>query len=265
MRTTRRTWTIAIGLIVVGLALPETAHATDGVTLVNQGTALAGNVTPGDTPGFPITITLAGSYRLVGNLTVPDANTGAILIQTSDVTLDLNGFTIAGPALSGTGNGISTTTTPLLSRITIRNGVIRGMGNSGIDVARGIAPGNGHVVEGVTVSDSKGGAGASTYGIHVGSSSLVKHCVARSNSTTAGIGAFGSAIIMENLVEGTSGDGISLGVGSVTGNVVRMNGDVGIFNAGGLAVASRNILDSNTTMDIAGVSALDNFCSGVAC
>ncbi len=32
---------------------------------------MAGAVTPGDTPGFPVTISLPASYRLAGNLTLP--------------------------------------------------------------------------------------------------------------------------------------------------------------------------------------------------
>src|SRR5437660_10259917 len=55
------------------------------------------NVSPGDTPGFPVTISQPGSYRLSSNLTVPDANTTAILITSDNVTLDLNGFSIMGP------------------------------------------------------------------------------------------------------------------------------------------------------------------------
>ena len=44
------------------------ALAVDGVTLIDQNKALAGSVTPGDTPGFPVTISQPGSYRLSGNL-----------------------------------------------------------------------------------------------------------------------------------------------------------------------------------------------------
>jgi hypothetical protein len=39
--------------------------------LIDQNRALAGNVTPGDNPGFPVTLSLPGSYRLSGNLTAP--------------------------------------------------------------------------------------------------------------------------------------------------------------------------------------------------
>jgi hypothetical protein len=72
--------------------LVSNATAVDGVVLIDQARAMAGNVTPGDAPGFPVTITLTGSYKLSGNLTVPDGNTTAIDIRSSFVTIDLNGF-----------------------------------------------------------------------------------------------------------------------------------------------------------------------------
>ena len=61
-------------------AMSGSALAIDGVILIDQNKALAGNVTPGDAPGFPVTITLPGSYRLSSNLIVPNADTTAILI-----------------------------------------------------------------------------------------------------------------------------------------------------------------------------------------
>ena len=69
----------ALGLLIVSALLVSVpAFAVDGVVLIDQNHALAGNVTPGDTPGFPVTISQPGSYRLTGNLIVPDANTTAI-------------------------------------------------------------------------------------------------------------------------------------------------------------------------------------------
>ncbi|MFT7723951.1 MAG: hypothetical protein QM788_14165 [Roseateles sp.] len=62
---------------------------------IDQNKAMAGNVTPGDTPGFPVTINQPGSYKLTGNLTVPPGVDG-ILVKAENVTLDLNGFTIRG-------------------------------------------------------------------------------------------------------------------------------------------------------------------------
>jgi hypothetical protein len=59
--------------VIPGRLLPA-----DGVVYIDQNHALGGGVTPGDAAGFPVTISQSGSYRLSGNLTVPDLNTTAI-------------------------------------------------------------------------------------------------------------------------------------------------------------------------------------------
>src|SRR5262245_61882258 len=81
------------------VAIPISSYAVDGVVLIDQDRALAGNVTFGDAPGFPVTISQSGSYRLSGNLTVANADTTVIQITADSVTLDLNGFSIIGPAI----------------------------------------------------------------------------------------------------------------------------------------------------------------------
>jgi hypothetical protein len=68
--------------------LPACAYAVDGVTLINQSTVMAAG-------GFPYKITQPGSYKLTGNLSVPNFVSG-LQIAVSNVTLDLNGFTISG-------------------------------------------------------------------------------------------------------------------------------------------------------------------------
>ena len=123
---------------------------SDGVIEINQAKALAGGVTPADAPGFPVTISLAGSYRLTSNLDVtviglPDsANTNAISIQGSPakVSIDLNGFAILGPAIcngvtclnTGTGIGIECFSATTI----IRNGVVSGMGGYGLVLDNGV-------------------------------------------------------------------------------------------------------------------------------
>lgn len=100
-------------VLPVVIAISCKLYGVDGVVLINQANALAGNVTPGDTAGFPVTISQPGSYRLSGNLTVPDANTNAIEIASNNVSIDLNGFSIIGPTVcnsigvcTNTGKGI---------------------------------------------------------------------------------------------------------------------------------------------------------------
>jgi hypothetical protein len=85
-----------LALMLAGLS--GSLFAVDGTILIDQNRALAGSVTPGDFPGFPVSITQPGSYRLSGNLTVAANVTSAIIISANNVTLDLNGFSISGPA-----------------------------------------------------------------------------------------------------------------------------------------------------------------------
>jgi hypothetical protein len=78
-------------------ALANTLHAVDGVVLINQAAATAGRVTAGDSAGFPVTLSQPGSYRLSGDLVVPDSLTTAITITADNVMPDMNGFSILGP------------------------------------------------------------------------------------------------------------------------------------------------------------------------
>jgi hypothetical protein len=107
--------------------LPTAAMAVDGVVLLDQNKALMGSVTPGDAPGFPITISQPGSYKLDGNLTVPSGGT-AIEITVPNVSIDLNGFSIVGtPAQTPTSFGIRYTGPLPAKTITVRNGHINGI------------------------------------------------------------------------------------------------------------------------------------------
>src|SRR5579871_5242155 len=127
-----------VALVAVLAAIP--AFAVDGVVLINQANAMAGNVTPGDSAGFPVTLSQSGSYKLSSNLVVTDPNASAIVITADHVTLDLNGFSIIGPNVCN-GQGNTPTTSCTVSTglaigidagehagITIMNGSIRGMG-----------------------------------------------------------------------------------------------------------------------------------------
>jgi hypothetical protein len=135
------------GFLIVASAIcgsVSPALAVDGVIEINQARALAGGVTPGDEVGFPVTISLSGSYRLTGNLSVVDQpspeNRTAILVTASFVTLDLNGFSLVGPTQCsgspvsscspvGTGHGIDGSA---VNWLRVTNGVVRGFGDGGI-------------------------------------------------------------------------------------------------------------------------------------
>ena len=127
----------------------------------------------GDADGFPITISQPGSYRLIGNLTVPSLDTTAIEITSSQVTLDLNGYTISGPnscpgcpsSCTGTGSGVGVLAKGQFN-VSILNGNVVGMGGTGVQVDEA----DGGKVEGITAVNN-GGAG-----VVVGPLALVEGC-----------------------------------------------------------------------------------------
>jgi hypothetical protein len=183
------------------------AFAVDGVVLIDQNRALAGSVTPGDAPGFPVTLTLPGSYRLSGNLTVPEGALSGIVIAADGVTLDLNGFQLAGS--NGTGGGI--VDLGFRRGIVVRNGSVTNFGtgiqldaSSGTEVAQIRAFGN------------------SGLGINPGFHSIVTDNVASGN--LVGIFAIGSRVARGNTVFQNSSAGLQVGGGTVIDNTAFLNG-----------------------------------------
>ena len=129
-------------LLLAGALLASSAFAVDGVVLINQSTVTAAG-------GFPYSITQSGSYRLTGNLTVPAATDG-IVINAADVTLDLNGFGIIGPAVctgspvtscSGGTFGVGTGVSSNQANTKVLNGFVRGMGGNGVAITSADGPG----------------------------------------------------------------------------------------------------------------------------
>jgi len=113
------------------LQLGGTALA-DGPVIITQAKALAGNVTPHEAPGFPVSITAPGSYRLGSDLDVTAERNG-ILVTSANVSIDLDGFALNGMdtpqtrvALNGIVAGIDA------SILSVRNGTIMGFTKSGI-------------------------------------------------------------------------------------------------------------------------------------
>jgi hypothetical protein len=158
--------------------------------------------------GFPFTISRPGSYKLTGNLNVP-AGPNGIVIQASNVSLNLNGFVIT--CAGGQGTGLVSDGDTVFTNLTVKNGNISGCW-SGLNFnTAGYA-----TIEGITVSN---------YGV-VGMQ--IQNGVIRRSSTTGGsdpnsigmglvTGTFESNVVL--------GDSIGLrafglGLALVTGNVV---------------------------------------------
>jgi hypothetical protein len=249
---------VCAGLAAVGIAISAApVWAVDGVIQINQAKALAGAVTAGDAPGFPVTISEPGSYRLTSDLTVPNSNTNAVSITADGVTLDLNGFSIAGPTTctysnpdvtcggtEGTGTGVVAAT----SRVSVLNGRVRGMGSNAIELG---ALGR---VEDVDVV-SNGGAG-----ITLGTAGIAQRNRVSLN-LGSGITAGDGARVTENRVLYNEGSGISTAVSAaVTGNISAINDQHGIVATSdativgnisfvnevtGVSVTSGGVVDSN--------------------
>jgi hypothetical protein len=218
---------VALSVFLVVLIIPIRAMAI--VVKINQSKATNGNVTPGDAPGFPVTISRPGSYRLTSNLTVPNENTTAVEITTDDVTLDLGGFLIKGPTVCSSGNPVNCS--PIgtgdgvnangRTNITVVNGTVRGMGDDGI------VGGKAYRVEDVHVI-SNGGDGI------VGGYGIVKENTATLNG---GNGIIAGGVITGNTVLDNGQDGISAAEGLVLGNTAIDNAGFGLNqpNNGGYA------------------------------
>lgn len=243
-------------ILFIALASLAASSAFAQVT-IDQAKALAGGVTPGDAAGFPVTISQPGSYKLTGNLTVPQGVKG-IVISVANVTLDLNGFTINGPSTCTRDNNSRTVTcsywvggvsvgidASLATGTVVRNGTIRGFGSTGVNVgdlgryedlrvtwnAIGINDSAGMTQFGNTFSNCVLDTNAGD-GMTLNSSSLVSHCRAINNGGDGFNGA-SSLVISESQAMGNRGNGLKGGAARGTftgGNGVNR---VGVQSMGG--------------------------------
>jgi hypothetical protein len=271
----RGTWRATGVIALVLLFSIPSARAVDGAILVNQARALAGNITVGDTAGFPVTINTPGYYVLTSNLTVPNQNTTAILINANNVTIDLNGFAILGPNIcltdganvaqpctlpsgspySGVGIDAGSGVAFNVLNTRIINGTIDGVGGIGI-----FANVNARI-EGVNVSNC-GSYGIYTFG-GVIRDSLVRGCGSTGILTTGAIIKDSRAIFNRGYgIQTTAGSIVSGSIAStnllqgfvLTGNT-RFTDNIAVGNNGG---------DGNQQVS-GGTSAGINTCGTSAC
>lgn len=237
------------------------ARAVDGVIEIDQAKAQAGAINGSlvdDPERFPVRITQPGSYRLTGNLVVPDASTSAIEVAVAGVTLDLNGFAIQGPTIcsgvpvsscspAGTGVGVDGG-----AEVTVRNGRITGVGSDAIRLLYSAR------VEEVSAF-SNGGSG-----IRVGNESIVARNLVTSNGDF-GVFAASNVVVGGNTVTGNRIDGIRATSGTVSGNTSARNGGYG-GSLGGLTSFADNAFEANAAGSVLGGRATSgNVCDDGAC
>lgn len=250
-----------ISMVLLGLAAPALGQVT-----INQSKANAGNVTPGDGAGFPVTISRPGSYRLTSNLTVSGVNRTAIRVNADNVSIDLSGFVIRGPVVCsefgaslscsprGFGRGIDA---PNSSGTVVSDGEVQGMGI-------GLALGTGGTtleganrVEQVTVRNSFD-SGMSVQG------GIVTRCIANSNG---GDGIFVSGgTVINNMAVGNRAAGITVGeTGTVLDNNASFNGGTGLALGSQRVGYGNNVLSGNN-IDVSGGTQIGtNLCGGAIC
>ena len=175
---------------------------------------------------LPFTISSSGSYYLTGNLTGVSGSNG-LIIDADNVTVDLGGFEIVGPASFADAGVV---VAPARHNITIRNGTVRGWPGSG--VTYGGADGSQMYVENLRVLNNGG------RGIQLADYGTVKGCEVRANGNHGISGGFACKVMDCKVIGQTgSGDGINLGVNAiVTGCVAYGNAADGIQVGNGSTV-----------------------------
>ncbi|WP_040549105.1 right-handed parallel beta-helix repeat-containing protein [Pedosphaera parvula] len=176
---------------------------------------------------LPYVITNSGSYYVTTNLTATNINTGITIIA-NQVTIDLGGFTLQGPAVSGVGIYVGGS----LTNVVLRNGSVTGWGSHGVDAYNGGYPRN-MLFEHLTISGNGG------HGLYTEAGSIVRDC-----------------LFINNINDGLNSVG-----GEISGCIARKNGGYGFetsyatlhhclaeYNGGGggFSLYSSRALDCNS-------------------
>jgi hypothetical protein len=235
--------------ILIGSPVPSLAQV-----VITQAKALAGNVTPGDTAGFPVTLSLPGAYVMASNLTVPAGNYG-FYITSNNVDLDMHGF-----LLTGGGGGYYGIVSHYYGEGRIHGGTISGFRSYGIYVR-----GNNWTIENMKIVRN-GGRGIDAIDAKL---LTVEGSVLDSNAAggveSGDSGAFRNSTFSNNggeavrcsyhcHVEGNSvtfnGAGVWLRSGLVIGNTIAGNRNYGILDrseAMDTGIANNMLIENNPT------------------
>ena len=229
----------AAAILAVGdLNPPSGAVAETGKRLAEIEPRIAINATntPGDATSL-FRITQPGSYYLTGNVNGQSGKNG-ILITIGNVTIDLNGFRLAGSVGSLDGIGCSGA-----GSLVVRNGTVLNWGGDGIDLFLGSSI----LIEEVISTTNLGD------GISSGPRSRIRDCTA-SNNSQDGISSGTDSVVSGCITEFNTLDGIIVStVGVVSDCASRFNNGIGIrVNALGFSTIERCSVTENGLDSILG-------------
>lgn len=241
---------IRSALIASSLAFAAPALAIDGEILITQQRALNGNVTPGDSPGFPVTLSVQGSYKLASNL-FPGNNRDGIHANANDITVDLNGFLISGGPATRPETNSRSGIVGRADRLTVRNGMINSMRFAGI-----FMPDLNYLtVDSMRIIQSVDGIFNPNGGF-----TLIQNSVFAANAN-AGIQCGASCLVQGSVISSNGGAGVALLSGTVLGNTIERNAGIGIQNDFGADVGfGNNTLVFNGTQFTNGRELIPNHC-----
>ena len=204
-------------------------------------------------------ITASGSYYLTGDIIGVSGKHG-IEIAATNVSLDLNGFSVIG--VPGSLIGIEATNGAAYSAAGLRisNGAIAGWGGDGVNTFVAGAPaifsglnikdnhGNGMTALQAVITDCIAHNNTSGYGIQ-GNQLNIFNCVARANSL--GFGLFFGSLLRGSMATGNS-TGVDADSGSmVLNNTVRASTTIGINAHNNCRVAGNVVSTSGTGINVA--------------
>jgi hypothetical protein len=219
------------------------------LTEVEPRTALTALNTPGDASTL-FKITAPGSYYLAADA-APAPSQAAITIQTSHVTLDLNGYHLAGQ--SGATSGI--VVSGVNNEIAIRRGAIRDFPSYAIDAANGsrvtledldiencpVLLADRCNLRRITVRTVANG-----YAVAAGTDCIMEDCRISNAAQAVTVGA--NSVVRACTIQGAANTGLNL-AGSycrVTGNRIRGGAGTSAAGTGILTVADGSDIEDNS-------------------
>ena len=207
---------VALAAATLSLAAGWVSDPVD----IDAASAARGNVTAGDEPGYPITISRPGRYRLSSDLLVPPHADG-IVITAPNVTLDLNGHRVRGPVRC---------THSAASRAVACDWQVESSPRAGIDASA--APNS--VLRNGSVTGFAG------MGIHHGDAALLENLEVSGNAGAGIVGAVRAApvgaersVVRQVLVHHNAGAGIVCDRLTVERSSFADNGGTGVDCRGG--------------------------------